>query len=71
MPRLQGVEAIPTLTPTRFRDSCSANCSHSWKPKPPPPVPTPPPPDPATIYQLKYLKDQTRTWENEIKQIEG
>jgi hypothetical protein len=48
MPRLKGAEAIPTLTPKTYRESCSALCSHHWKPPPAPIVIPPPPPDPAT-----------------------
>ena len=39
LPRLKGAAAIPTLTLRNFRESCSANCVHPWKPKPPPPKP--------------------------------
>jgi len=70
LPRLSGADAIPTLTPKKYRQSCSALCSHSWKPREAPRIPTPPPPDPMVLYQRRYLREQIEDWDFEIDAIE-
>merc|ERR1711970_1105725 len=58
LPRLKGAAAIPTLTLRNFRESCSANCVHPWKPKPPPPKPPTPPVDPLQVYKYHYMQEK-------------
>ena len=70
LPRLSGAEAIPTLTPKKYRGSCSSRCSHPWKPREPPRIPTPPPPDPVDVYRRRYLSEQIDDWEYEIEKLE-
>jgi len=58
LPRLQGANAIPKLTHTKFRSSCSPNCIHSWRPRPPPPTPPPPPVNPMNVYKLHWMRNK-------------
>jgi len=58
LPRLQGADAIPKLTHTKFRSSCSPNCIHSWRPRPPPPTPPPPPINPMNVYRLMLMRNK-------------